>query len=73
MVPVYAHAGHVLLDSIVYGGPVVLIAAAVLLFAKFEKRLAPHGAAGEAAREPAGGERADAAPAAPDAAPTQVG
>lgn len=46
MLLVFAHAGHVLLDSLVYGGPVVVLGGAVLLFAKFERRLVPHGAAG---------------------------
>lgn len=36
-----AHAGHVVLDSLVYGGPVVVLAASVFAFAKFERRLVP--------------------------------
>jgi len=73
MVLVLAHAGHVLVDSIVYGGPVVLIAGAVLLFAKFEKRLAPHGPAGEAAASPAGDELPEPATAQTGAPPPRVG
>lgn len=39
MVFFMAHAGHVVLDSLVYGGPVVVLTASVFAFAKFERRL----------------------------------
>jgi hypothetical protein len=55
MLLTFAHAGHVVVDTLVFGGPVVLLGGAVLLFAKFEQRLAPRGGEGdEAAPPPAG-------------------
>lgn len=54
MLPIFAHAGHVLLDTLVFGGPVVLIGGAVLLFAKFESRLSPRQGPDDGAPPPPG-------------------
>lgn len=54
MLLTFAHAGHVLVDTLVFGGPVVLVGGTVLLFAKFEQRLSPRGDGDEPAPPPAG-------------------
>lgn len=55
MLLTFAHAGHVVVDTLVFGGPVVLLGGAVLLFAKFEQRLAPRDGEGDEAAPPSAG------------------
>lgn len=62
----FAHAGHVLVDSLVYGGPVVVLAGAIFLFARFEGRLAPQ-PDGERGAPPASSEPSAAEPSRPPA------